>query len=93
MTDIPDNVDLNWLARHLIDFRDETRTELSSFSRDLAGVRDELQGVREQVGVAIAGLLRVERNLCGELGRGGWSTLISLFRDFCHENRRGSGEN
>ena len=63
MTDIPDNVDLNWIARHLIEFRDETRAELGSFNRDLSGVRDEIQGLREQIGVAIAGLLRVERNL------------------------------
>lgn len=63
MTDVPDNVDLQWLARHLVEFRDETRVELSAFSRDLSGVRDEMQGLREQIGVAIAGLLRVERNL------------------------------
>ena len=63
MIEVPDNVDLRWLARHLVEFRDETRAELSSFSRDLSGVRDELQGLREQIGVAIAGLLRVERNV------------------------------
>ena len=63
MTDVPDNVDLQWLGRHLIEFRDEMRAELGSFSRDLSGVRDEIQGLREQIGVAIAGLLRVERNL------------------------------
>jgi hypothetical protein len=63
VTELPDNVDLQWIGRHLIDFRDETRIELSSFGRDLSGVRDELQGLREQIGVAIAGLLRVERNL------------------------------
>ena len=28
-------------------------------------MRDEIQGLREQIGVAIAGLLRVERNLTG----------------------------
>jgi hypothetical protein len=63
MTDIPENIDLQWLARHLVGFRDETRGELRSLGRELFGVHEEILGLREQIGVAIAGLLRVERNL------------------------------
>jgi hypothetical protein len=61
--ELPDNVDLRWLGRTLINLRREMHTELGSFSRDLSSMRDEMQGMREQMGVAIAGLLRVERNL------------------------------
>jgi septal ring factor EnvC (AmiA/AmiB activator) len=63
MAEIPDKVDLQWLARHLVDFRDETRAELSVFSRDLSALRDETQSLRDQMGVVVASLLRVERNL------------------------------
>jgi hypothetical protein len=35
MTDIPDNVTLEWIARHLVEFRDETRGELRALRRDV----------------------------------------------------------
>jgi hypothetical protein len=32
---IPDNVDLQWIARHLVEFRAETRDELRALRRDV----------------------------------------------------------
>jgi predicted nucleic acid-binding Zn-ribbon protein len=63
MAELPENVDLQWLARHLVEFRRETRDELQALSRDFLGLRDETQGLRDQTGVLVASLLRVERNL------------------------------
>lgn len=63
MTEIPDKIDWQWIARHLVAFRRETRDELASISRDLSGLRDEMQGLREHIGVLVAGQLRLERGL------------------------------
>ena len=35
MTDIPDSVTNEWLARHLVEFREETRVELRALRRDV----------------------------------------------------------
>ena len=63
MTDIPDNATLDWLARHLIEFRDETR-------RDLRGLRDDVdkliaivRRMRDEADVTGGILVRVERRL------------------------------
>jgi hypothetical protein len=32
---IPDNVDLQWIARHLVEFREETRTAIADLRRDM----------------------------------------------------------
>jgi predicted nuclease with TOPRIM domain len=55
-SDPPDNIDLH---RHLVEMRDE----LQAFSRNMSSLRDEMQGLRDQVGVVVASLFRVERNL------------------------------
>lgn len=47
MAEIPDNVDFSWLARHLVEFREETRA-------DLAHIRDDL-------GVIVWSAMRTER--------------------------------
>lgn len=35
MTDLPETVTLEWIARHLVEFRDETRAELRALRRDV----------------------------------------------------------
>ena len=35
MTDIPDNVDLQWIARHLVDFRAETRADIEQLKDEV----------------------------------------------------------
>jgi len=42
LTDIPDNVDLQWIARHLIEFRDETRRDVRALNDDVAQLKDEV---------------------------------------------------
>jgi hypothetical protein len=42
MTDIPDNVDLQWLARHLVEFRQETRDEVASMRADIRTMRSDM---------------------------------------------------
>ncbi len=41
MADIPDNVTLEWLARHLVEFRQETRTRFDGLERNLQRLRDD----------------------------------------------------
>jgi hypothetical protein len=42
MTDIPDNVDLQWFARHLVEFRQETRDEVASMRADIRTMRSDM---------------------------------------------------
>jgi len=41
VADIPDNVTLEWLALHLVEFRQETRTRLDGLERNLQRLRDD----------------------------------------------------
>jgi hypothetical protein len=41
VADIPDNVTLEWLARHLGEFRQETRIRLDGLQRDVQRQRDD----------------------------------------------------
>jgi hypothetical protein len=41
VADIPDNVTLEWLARHLVEFRQEMRTRLDGLERTLQRLRDD----------------------------------------------------
>lgn len=64
MSDLPDNVDLQWLGRTLIDFRQETR-------RDIRALRDD-------IGVMAAILRRVENNQTSD--REEWRGLFDAIR-------------
>ena len=35
MTDLPDNIDLKWIGRHLLEFRNETREAIAGLRRDM----------------------------------------------------------
>ena len=60
MTDLPDNVTLEWLAHHLIDFREETRRGLRE---DVDRLTVIARSLRDEVDVTGAILIRVERPL------------------------------
>ena len=64
MSDLPDNVDLQWLGRTLIDFRQETR-------RDVRALRDD-------IGVMAAILRRVENSQVAD--REEWRGLFDAIR-------------
>ena len=82
MTDIPDNVDLNWIARTLLALRDDVR--------DLKG---DLRHVREDVDVVAMRVIRIDASvtalrddirdlagrdaLCQPPQRGGFSTAAT----------------
>jgi hypothetical protein len=42
VADIPDNVTLEWLARHLVEFRQETQIRLDGLQRDVQRLRDDV---------------------------------------------------
>lgn len=58
MSDIPDNVDWQWIARNLV----ANREGLAQLSRDVQEMRDDLQGMREQFDVVVMTSLRLERS-------------------------------
>jgi hypothetical protein len=56
VTDLPDNIDLQWVGRHLVDFRDETREAIAGLRRDMdmtirlvARMDNTLNALREDV--------------------------------------------
>jgi uncharacterized protein YaaN involved in tellurite resistance len=52
MTDIPDNVDLTWIARHLIEFRDEMRA-----------IRDDMRSIRTDMDILIRSVIRLDHTV------------------------------
>jgi hypothetical protein len=56
MTDIPDNVDLQWLARHLVEFRQETRDEVASMRADIRTMRSDMD-------ILIRSVIRLDRTV------------------------------
>jgi hypothetical protein len=42
VTDLPENVTLEWIARHLVEFRDETRAELAAMRTDIRTLRGDM---------------------------------------------------
>ncbi len=53
MADIPDKVTLEWLARHLVEFRQEARIRLDGLERNLQRLHDDF-------GISAAILRRVD---------------------------------
>lgn len=54
--DIPENVDLQWLARDLVEFRRETR-------EDIATMRAEIRTLRTDMDISIRLVTRVDHTL------------------------------
>jgi hypothetical protein len=52
MTDLPENIDLQWIGRHLVEMRDE-----------LAAVRADVRSMRDDLNVIAWSVVRLDRNL------------------------------
>jgi hypothetical protein len=78
--DIPENVTLEWIARHLIALQGEIRALRDSVG-PLGGpnLRDEVRTLRDDVGVMAAILRRVDHNQTAY--RDELRTLYELHRD------------
>lgn len=63
MPDIPENVDLNWIARHLVEMREETRVELRTVRADLDKLIAIVRQMREEIDVQGGAWIRIERRL------------------------------
>lgn len=66
MTDIPENVDWQWIAHNLVANREavgEIRRDIQEMIRDnLQGMREQLEGMREQLDAVVMTSLRLERS-------------------------------
>jgi hypothetical protein len=60
VADIPDNVTLEWLARHLVEFRQETRTRLDGMGARMNGMERNLQRLHDDFGISAAILRRID---------------------------------
>jgi len=66
MSDIPDNVDLQWVARHILALRDDVK----ALRGDVSALRDDVdklivivRRVRDEADVTALMLVRIERRL------------------------------
>ena len=57
MSDVPENVDLRWIARALVGLRQDVR----DMRRELDGLRSDVRSAREDTNVAIMHTIRIER--------------------------------
>ena len=60
MADIPDNVTLEWLARHLVEFRQEARIRLDGLKARMSGIERTLQRLRDDLDISAAILRRID---------------------------------
>ena len=63
MTEIPDNVSNEWIARHLVEFREETRDELRTLRSDMDKLIAIIRQVRDELDVQGGAWIRIERRL------------------------------
>ena len=61
MTDIPDNVDLQWIASHIVELRRDVRSVRDDMDRLIAIVRQ----MRDELDVQGGAWIRIERR-CGK---------------------------
>ena len=61
MSDIPDNVDWGWVARHLVDLQGEVRA-LRDLPGRMTALEREMRTMRDEFGVMAAILRRVDNN-------------------------------
>ena len=61
MAEIPENVTLEWIARHLVEFREDTKLAISELNERFDLWTASLRGLRAEVDGLGAGLVRIER--------------------------------
>ena len=66
MTDIPENVDLQWIARHILALRDDgkaLRDEIKALRDDVDKLTVIVRRMRDEADVTALMLVRIERRL------------------------------
>ena len=58
MADIPDNVDLQWLARHLVEFRQETRDSIGVLGARVTTIERDIRTMRTDMDILIRSVIR-----------------------------------
>ncbi|HTZ68170.1 MAG TPA: hypothetical protein VMB83_12055 [Roseiarcus sp.] len=59
MTELPENIDLQWIGRTLL----AVQNRLATFEQLVTDVRDDMRAMREQVDVVVMTSLRLERGM------------------------------
>jgi len=59
MTELPENIDLQWIGRALL----AVQNRLATFEQLVTDVRDDMRAMREQVDVVVMTSLRLERGM------------------------------
>lgn len=72
MTDMPETVDLKWIARQLVAFREETQL-------DLRGLHEDVRTLREDMDVMSVIVRRIDRNQAAL--RDDVRQLFEMYRD------------
>jgi hypothetical protein len=57
--DLPDNVDLRWIGRTLIEFRDEIR----DLGREMRHLKDEVRAIRSDLDLLVLRVMRIDANV------------------------------
>jgi chromosome segregation ATPase len=66
--ELPENVDLQWIGRHIVDSRNEMREFRDEMRGSLRAIGRELQSLRDDVNVTAAILRRMDHNLESHTG-------------------------
>jgi hypothetical protein len=66
MSEIPDNVDLNWIAHRLVRLQDEVRAvrqigDAALLRREIVDLREDVRSMRDQLDLAVSFAMRLER--------------------------------
>jgi len=59
MTELPENIDLQWIGRMLL----AVQNRLATFEQLVTDLRDDMRAMREQVDVVVMTSLRLERGM------------------------------
>ncbi len=63
MAEIPDNVDLQWLARHLVEFRQEARDSIGSIGGRVTAIERDIRTMRSDMDILIRSVIRLDHTV------------------------------
>ena len=63
MADIPDNVDLQWLARHLVEFQQETRDSIGVLGTRVTTIERDIRTMRTDMDILIRSVIRLDHTV------------------------------